>query len=189
MVITDDFSRFTWVFFLEQKSEATDLIKKFVILMENQSNERVKIIRCDNGTEFKNADLNEFCALKGIDRQFSTARSPQQNGVAERRNRTLIEAARTMLIDSGLPLIFWAEAVNTACYVQNHALINKRHMKTPYEIVEGQKPSVQHFRTFGCPCVLLLMDSKGKFEARGDPCYFIGYAKNTSYRVYNKVKK
>ncbi|XP_022040499.1 uncharacterized protein LOC110943049 [Helianthus annuus] len=97
------------------KSETAGLIKKFVILMENQSNERVKIIHCDNGTIFKNAELNEFCALKGIDCQYNTARSPQQNAVAERRNHTLIEAARTMLIDSGLPLIFWVEAVNTAC--------------------------------------------------------------------------
>ena len=97
LVITDDYSRFSWVFFLSNKSETAELIKRFVVLMENQTNERVKGIRCDNGTEFKNAILDLFCAERGIQRQYSAPRTPTQNGVAERRNRTLIEAARTML--------------------------------------------------------------------------------------------
>ncbi|KAJ9552189.1 hypothetical protein OSB04_016234 [Centaurea solstitialis] len=99
------------------------LIKPFVTRMENKTNLRVKVIRSDNGTKFKNADLNSFCEEKGIERQYSAPRTPQHNGVAERRNRTLIEAARTMLADSKLPITFWAEAINTACYVQNRVLI------------------------------------------------------------------
>ncbi|GKB13193.1 putative ribonuclease H-like domain-containing protein [Tanacetum coccineum] len=87
--------------------------------IENLVDKKVKIIRCDNGTEFKNRVMSEFYEKKGIKREFSVARTPQQNGVAERRNRTLIEAARTMLADSKLPTIFWAEVVNTACYVHN----------------------------------------------------------------------
>jgi transposase InsO family protein len=153
LVIIDDYSRFTWVYFLVHKNEAAGLIKQFVTLVENQLTKKVKAIRSDNGTEFKNVTLDTFCAEKGIERQYSAPRTPQQNGVAERRNRTLIEAARTMLADSSLPTFFWAEAVNTACYIQNHALVNKRHMKTPYEVLVGRKPSVSHFCVFGCPCV------------------------------------
>ncbi|KAJ9565015.1 hypothetical protein OSB04_000981 [Centaurea solstitialis] len=114
LVIVDDYSRFTWVYFLRTKDETSGLIKPFVTRVENKTNLRVKIIRSDNGTEFKNANLNSFCEEKGIERQYSAPRTPQQNGVAERRNRTLIEAARTMLADSKLPITFWAEAVNTA---------------------------------------------------------------------------
>ncbi|KAJ0902997.1 putative RNA-directed DNA polymerase [Helianthus annuus] len=153
LVIVDDYSRYTWVYFLSHKNETAALVKQFITLAENQASTKVKVIRSDNGTEFKNVTLDTFCSEKGIDRQFSAPRTPQQNGVAERRNRTLIEAARTMLADSKLPSFFWAEAVSTACYIQNHALVNKRHMKTPYEILEGHKPSVSHFRIFGCPCV------------------------------------
>ncbi|KAF5822614.1 putative RNA-directed DNA polymerase [Helianthus annuus] len=189
LVIVDDYSRYTWVYFLSHKNETAALVKQFITLAENQASTKVKVIRSDNGTEFKNVTLDTFCSEKGIDRQFSAPRTPQQNGVAERRNRTLIEAARTMLADSKLPSFFWAEAVSTACYIQNHALVNKRHMKTPYEILEGHKPSVSHFRIFGCPCVLLLMDSNGKFEVKGDECYFVGYAKGSAYRVYNKVTR
>ncbi|GJU20019.1 putative ribonuclease H-like domain-containing protein [Tanacetum coccineum] len=115
LVVTDDFSRFSWVFFLASKDETSGILKRFITEIENQLNHKVKVIRCDNGTEFKNREMNEFCGLKGIKREFSVARTPQQNGVAERKNMTLIEAARTMLVDSLLPNVFWAKAV-TACY-------------------------------------------------------------------------
>ncbi|KAI3692744.1 hypothetical protein L6452_32566 [Arctium lappa] len=115
LLIVDDFCRFTWVYFLRTKDETNGLIKFFILRVENQTNQRVKIIRSDNGTEFKNNDLNSLCEEKGIERQYSALRTPQHNGVAERRNRTLIEAARSLLADSQLPVTFWAEAVNTAC--------------------------------------------------------------------------
>ncbi|GKB59390.1 ribonuclease H-like domain-containing protein [Tanacetum coccineum] len=110
-------SLFSWVFFLATKDETSGILKTFITGIENQINHKVKIIRCDNGTEFKNNDMNQFCGMKGIKREFSVARTPQQNRVAERKNRTLIEAARTMLADLLLPTTFWAEAVSTACYV------------------------------------------------------------------------
>ncbi|GJZ72608.1 ribonuclease H-like domain-containing protein [Tanacetum coccineum] len=113
-VITDDYSRFTWVFFLATKDETSGILKSFITGIENLVDHKVKVIRCDNGTEFKNREMNQFCKMKGILRQFSAARTPQQNEVAERRNMTLIEVARTMLADSKLPTTFWAEAVNTA---------------------------------------------------------------------------
>ncbi|GJR92720.1 putative ribonuclease H-like domain-containing protein [Tanacetum coccineum] len=106
LVVTDDFSRFTWVFFLATKDETSGILKSFITGIENLVDHKVKVIRCDNGTEFKNKEMNQFCEMKGILRQYSIARTPQQNGVAERRNRTLIEAARTMLTDSKLPTNF-----------------------------------------------------------------------------------
>ncbi|GJU66758.1 putative ribonuclease H-like domain-containing protein [Tanacetum coccineum] len=117
LVVTNDFSRFTWVFFLATKDETSGILKSFITGIENLVDHKVKVIRCDNETEFKNKEMNQFCEMKGILRQFSVARTPQQNRVAERRNRTLIKAARTMLADSKLPTTFWAEAVNTTCYI------------------------------------------------------------------------
>ncbi|KAD3067019.1 hypothetical protein E3N88_34899 [Mikania micrantha] len=187
LVVTDDYSRFTWVFFLAKKDETLEILKKFITLIENQKNLKVKVFRTDNGTEFRNQTLIDFCDEKGIARQYSAARTPQQNGVAERRNRTLIEAARTMLSESKLPIFFWAEAVNTACYVQNRALLNKRHQKTPYEILFNQKPKVGHFKSFGCPCTLLHTEPNHKFDDKADECYFVGYSsERAAYRVYNK---
>nr|GFC60691.1 putative ribonuclease H-like domain-containing protein [Tanacetum cinerariifolium] len=122
LVIIDDYSRFTWVFFLATKDETSPILKTYITGLENQLSLKVKVIRSDNGTEFKNIDLNQFCGMKEIKREFSVPRTPQQNSIGERKNRTLIEAARTMLADSLLSIPFWAETVNTACYVQNREL-------------------------------------------------------------------
>ncbi|KAD6118983.1 hypothetical protein E3N88_10254 [Mikania micrantha] len=187
LVITDDYSRFTWVFFLDKKDKTLEILKKFITLIENQKNLEMKVIRTDNGTEFRNQTLVDFCDEKGIARQYSATRTPQQNGVAERRNITLIEAARTMLSELKIPIFFCAEAVNTTCYVQNRALLNKCHQKTPYEIFFNQKPKVSHFKSFGCPCTLLHTKPNHKFDDKSDECYFVGYsADKTVYRVYNK---
>ncbi|GJU17916.1 putative ribonuclease H-like domain-containing protein [Tanacetum coccineum] len=152
LVVTDDFSRFSWVFFVASKDETSGILKRFITEIENQLNHKVKVIRYDNGTEFKNREMNEFCALKGIKREFSVARTPQQNGVVKRKNRTLIEVARTMLADSLLPTVFWAKAVNTACYVLNRVLVTKPHNKTTYELIIGRPPSINVYaEPFGCP--------------------------------------
>nr|GEY66065.1 hypothetical protein [Tanacetum cinerariifolium] len=125
--------------------------------------------RCDNGGEFKNQEMNYFCTKKDIRREFSNARTPQQNGVAERRNRTLIEAAKTMLADAKLPVICWAKAVNTACYVQNKVLVNKSQNKTPYELLNSRIPVIRFLRPFGCHVMILnTLDLLGKFDAKGD---------------------
>nr|GEX74366.1 hypothetical protein [Tanacetum cinerariifolium] len=130
LVVTDDYSRFTWEFFLATKDETSPILKTFITGLENQLSLKVKVIRSDNETEFKNNDLNRFCGMKGIKKEFSVPRTPQQNGIAERKNRTLIKATRTMLADSLLPIVFWAEAVNTACYVQDRVLVTKPQNKT-----------------------------------------------------------
>ncbi|GJT36842.1 putative ribonuclease H-like domain-containing protein [Tanacetum coccineum] len=191
LVVTDNFSRFSWVFFLATKDETAEILCKFIIGLENQLKHKVKIIRCDHGTEFKNHAMNEFCAKKGIKREFSVARTPQQNGVAERKNRTLIEAARTMLADSLLPIPFWAEAVNTACYVLNRVLVTKPQNKTPYELLIGKPPSISFMRPFGCPLTILnTLDPLGKFDGKSDEGYFLGYSTTSkAFRVYPKQKQ
>ncbi|GJY77021.1 ribonuclease H-like domain-containing protein [Tanacetum coccineum] len=136
--------------------------------------QKVKVIRYDNGTKFKNKEMNQFCKRKGIKREFSVARTPQQNGVAERKNRTLIKAAKTMLTDSKLPTTFWAEVVNTACYVQNRVLVTKPYNKTPYELFLGRKPALGFIRPFGCPIIILnTIDHLGKFDGKADEGFFV----------------
>ncbi|GJR09030.1 ribonuclease H-like domain-containing protein [Tanacetum coccineum] len=144
-------------------------LKSFITEVENQVDKKVNIIRCDNGTEFKNRVMSEFCEKKGIKKEFSIARTPQQNGIAERRNRTLIKAVRTMLVDSKLPTIFWAVSVNTACYVQNRVLVVKPHNKTPYELFRGRTPALSFMRPFGCHVTILnTLDYLGKFDGKSD---------------------
>ncbi|GJX96279.1 putative ribonuclease H-like domain-containing protein [Tanacetum coccineum] len=191
LVITDDFSRFSWVFFLRTKDETSGILKDFIRQIENQLNQKVKTIRCDNGTEFKNRDIIEFCGSKGIKREYSNARTPQQNGVAERKNRTLIEAARTMLADSFLPNTFWAEAVSTACYVLNRVLVTKPQNKTPYELIAGKIPTISYIRPFGCHVTILnTIDHLGKFEGKSDEGFLVGYSLNSkAFRVYNLETK
>ncbi|GJR84328.1 putative ribonuclease H-like domain-containing protein [Tanacetum coccineum] len=142
--VTDDFSRFSWVFFLATKSETSGILKKFITEVESQLNYKVKVIRSDNGTKFKTEKLDDFCGQKWIKREYSVARTPQQNRVSKRKNKTLIEAARTMLADSLLPTVFWVEVVNTACYVLNRVLVTKPHNKTPYELIIGKAPSIRN---------------------------------------------
>ncbi|GJT75299.1 retrovirus-related pol polyprotein from transposon TNT 1-94 [Tanacetum coccineum] len=159
---------FTWVFFLATKDEPMDL-QNFIKEIENLVDKKVKITRCDNGTEFKNNVMDNFCKEKGIRREYSVARTSQQNGVAERRNMTLIEAARTMLADSKLPITFCAEAVSTACYVQNRVLVVKPHNKTPYELFRGLKPALNFMRPFRCHVTILnTLDNLGKFDGKSD---------------------
>ncbi|GKE22899.1 putative ribonuclease H-like domain-containing protein, partial [Tanacetum coccineum] len=142
-------------------------------------------------TTFKNAKLIELYGEKGIKRDYSNARTPQQNGVAERKNRTLIKAAKTMLANSKLPTMFWTEAVSTACYVLNRVLITNPHNKTPYALLTGKTPSISHFKPFGCHVTILnTSDHLCKFVRKADEGYLVGYsASNRAYRVYNMANK
>ncbi|GKA53244.1 putative ribonuclease H-like domain-containing protein [Tanacetum coccineum] len=187
IVVTDDYSRFTWVFFLASKDETSKILKNFIKEIENLVDKKVKIIRCDNGTKFKNKVMDDFCREKCIKREYSVARTPQQNGVAERRNRTLIEAARTMLADSKLPTIFWAEAVSTTCYVHNRVLVVNPHNKTPYELFKGFKPTLSFMRPFRSHVAILnTLDILGKFDGKSDKGFFVGYSLSSkAFRVYN----
>nr|GEU71971.1 uncharacterized mitochondrial protein AtMg00810-like [Tanacetum cinerariifolium] len=145
-------------------------------------------VACKQGKQHRaSCKTKPFYGLKGIKREFSVPRTPQQNGIAERKNRTLIEAARTMLADSLLPIPFWAEAVNTACYVQNRVLVTKPHNKTPYERLHSRTPSIGFIRPFGCPVTILnTLDSLGKFEGKVDEGFLVGYSVSSkAFRVFN----
>ncbi|KAJ9553475.1 hypothetical protein OSB04_017520 [Centaurea solstitialis] len=191
LVIVDEYSRYTWVFFLRSKSDAPEEIILFVRKMERLNNLTVRSIRSDHGTEFKNSTLETFFDQKGISQNFSSVRTPQQNGVAERRNRTLIEATRSMLSEANLATQFWAEAVNTACYTQNRSLIVKRFRRTPYELFRNRKPSIEHLHIFGCVCYILNnKDNLGKFDSKSDDGIFLGYSSiSKTYRVCNKRRQ
>nr|GFA52854.1 retrovirus-related Pol polyprotein from transposon TNT 1-94 [Tanacetum cinerariifolium] len=155
LVVIDDYSRYTWVFFLHYKDEASE--------------------------EFKNKTLAKFFNEVGITQQFSAARTPQQNGVVERRNRTLVEAARAMLTFANLPLFLWAEAIATAYFTQNRSIIHKRFDKTPYKLMNKRKPNIKFLRVFGCRCYLLNdHEDVGKLKAKGDIGVFVGYSKESA---------
>nr|GEV03129.1 retrovirus-related Pol polyprotein from transposon TNT 1-94 [Tanacetum cinerariifolium] len=191
LVVIDDYSRFTWVFFLSTNDETSGILKSFITRIENLVDHKVKVIRCDNGTEFKNREMNQFCKIKGILRQYSVAKTPQQNEVAEMRNRILIKAARTMLADLNLPTTFWVEAVNTACYVQNRVLVVKPHNKTPYEFFHGRTPALSFMKPFGCSVTILnTLDHLGKFDGNADEGFFVGYSTNNkAFIVFNSRKR
>ena len=189
LVIVDDFSRFTWTIFLRSKDETFDEFICFAKKVQKTSGYQLVRLRSDHGTEFENNKFDEFCREHGMDHNFSAPRTPQQNGVVERKNRTLEDMARTMLIASGLPRNFWAEAVNTACYIINRVMIRPITNKTPYELFKGRKPNVSHFRTFGCKCFVHNngKSNLGKFDERSDEAVFLGYGNDSkTYRVYNK---
>ncbi|GJU51689.1 retrovirus-related pol polyprotein from transposon TNT 1-94 [Tanacetum coccineum] len=180
--------KFTWVKFLRSKDETPEFVIKFLKQIQVGLNKTVRYIRTDNGTEFVNQFLTEYYESVGIFHQKSVPRTPQQNDVVERRNRTLVEAARTMLIFSKAPMFLWAEAVATACYTQNRSLIHTRHNKTPYELVHDKKPDLKFLRVFGALCYPT-NDSEdlGKLRPTTDIGIFVGYAPNRKgYRIYNK---
>nr|GFB66383.1 retrovirus-related Pol polyprotein from transposon TNT 1-94 [Tanacetum cinerariifolium] len=162
LVVVDDYSRYTWVFFLHSKYEASEVIISFIKKTQVNLQLQVQRVRTDNGTEFKNKTLAKFFDEVGITQQFSTTRTPQQNGVVERRNRTLVEAARTMLTFANLPSFLWAEAIATACFTQNCSIIHKRFDKTPYEFMNKRKSNIKYFRVFGCRCYLLNFEASKK---------------------------
>ncbi|GKB94966.1 retrovirus-related pol polyprotein from transposon TNT 1-94, partial [Tanacetum coccineum] len=188
LVIVDDYSRFTWVKFLSSKDETPEFVINFLKQIQVGLNKTVRYIRTDNGTEFVNQVMSKYYEGVGIFHQKSVPRTPQQNGVVERRNRTLVEAARTMLIFSKAPMFLWAEAVATACYTQNRSLIHTRHNKTPYELVHDKKPDLTFLRVFGALCYPT-NDSEdlGKLQAKADIGIFVGYAPSRKgFRIYNK---
>ncbi|GKA43687.1 retrovirus-related pol polyprotein from transposon TNT 1-94 [Tanacetum coccineum] len=155
--------------------------------MENLNEVRVKELRSDNETEFRNHKLEEFCDEKGISQNFSSPCTSKQNGVAKRRNRTLIEVARTMLNSAKLPKQFYGEAFNIACYTQNKSIIVKRHGKTAYDVFRGRSPDTSHFHVFGCPVhIHNHRDHLGKFDENVDDGFFLGCSLVAkAFRVFN----
>nr|GFC00436.1 retrovirus-related Pol polyprotein from transposon TNT 1-94 [Tanacetum cinerariifolium] len=177
LVIVDDYSRYTWTYFLRSKDETPEVLIDFLRLVQRGLQAQVRVVRTDKGMEFLNQTLHAFFAVEGIQHQTSVARTPEQNGVVERRNRTLVDAARTMLSAAKVPLFFWAEAIATACFTQNSSLVIPRHEKTPYHIINDRKLSVKFFYIFGSVCYIVRDgENLDKIKEKGDECIFMGYS-------------
>jgi hypothetical protein len=188
LVIMDDYSRFTWVFFLQEKSQTQETLKRFLRRAQNEFGLRIKKIRSDNGTEFRNSQIEGFLEEEGIKHEFSSPYTPQQNGVVERKNRTLLDMARTMLDEYKTPDRFWAEATNTACYSINRLYLHQILKKISYELLTGKKPKVSYFRVFGSKYFILIkIGRNSKFAPKAVEGFLLGYDSNTrAYRVFNK---
>ncbi|GJY46899.1 retrovirus-related pol polyprotein from transposon TNT 1-94 [Tanacetum coccineum] len=189
LVIVDDYSRYTWTRFIKNKTEAFDQFKIFSKRIQNQLGCIIVSIRTDHGREFDNeVQFGEFCNANGITHNFSAPRTPQSNGVVERKNRTLQEMRRTMLNEQSLPQKFWCNTVDTSTYILNSILIRAILGKTPYEILRGRKPILDYFRVFGSKCfVLNTKDYLTKFDPKSYEGVFLGYSQNSkAYIILNK---
>ncbi|GKE01260.1 retrovirus-related pol polyprotein from transposon TNT 1-94 [Tanacetum coccineum] len=174
LVIIDDYSRYTWTHFLRSKDKIPEVLIDFIKIVQRGLHAQVRTVRTDKDTEFLNKILHAYFAQEGIAHQTSTARTPEQNGVVKRWNRTLIEAARTMLNAAKVPLSFWAESIAISCFTQNRSLVIPRHKKTPYHIINGRKSSVKFFNIFGSLCYIIkdgenLDKMKEKDHVSSDP--------------------
>jgi transposase InsO family protein len=188
----DDFSRNTWIYFLKKKFEVFDRFKEFKALVENQIEKIIKVLRTDNGGEFCRNEFEEFCNKCGIARQKTTPYTPQQNGFAERMNKTLMEKARCMLSGAGLGQEFWAEAVGTACYLVNRSPSSMLDDKTPQEVWTGKEPSLTHLKVFDYDAyVHVPKENTSKLDKKDEKCIFIGYKDGLKgYKLWNpKTKK
>jgi transposase InsO family protein len=175
LVIVDDYSRYSWVFSLESKDEVFEHFRSLALRLNNEHPNYLKAICTDNETKFRNASFDEFCLEHDIDQQFSTPRVPQQNGGVEQKNLTLVEVARTMLDEHRTPRRFWADAISTACYISNRIFLHSILHLTLFEIRFYLKPSVSHFRLFGCKCFVLKCSNLDKFESHSFDGILLGY--------------
>jgi hypothetical protein len=175
-------------YFFAGKTQTQETLKGFLRRAQNEFGLRIKKIRSDNGTEFKNSQIEGFLEEEGIKHEFSSPYTPQQNGVVERENRTLLDMARTMLDEYKTLDRFWAEAINTACYSSNRLYLHRILKKTSYELLTGKKPNVSYFRVFGSKCFILIKRGrKSKFAPKVVEGFLLGYDSNTrAYRVFNK---
>ena len=189
LLFIDDFSRKTWVYFLKEKSEVFEIFKRFKVRVENESNLTIKAMRTDRGGEFTSNEFKQFCDEKGIRRPLTVPRTPQQNGVAERKNRTILNMARSMLKTKKMPREFWAEAVACAVYLTNRAPTKSVLDKTPQEAWNGRKPGIGHFKVFGSIAYAHVSEEKRtKLDDRSEKLIFIGYdASSKGYRLYNPL--
>ena len=187
----DDYSRKAWVYFLLEKSEAFHHFKCFKMLVEKESGLAIKCLRTDREGEFNSAEFNDFCKLNGIKRQLTTAYTPQQNGVAERKNRTMLNLVRSMLSSKGVPKMFWPEAVKWTTYVLNRSPTLAVKGMTPEEAWSGEKPSVEHFRVFGCVGHADIPDAKRtKLEGKSVKCVLLGVSdESKGYKLYDHASR
>ncbi|KAH9679155.1 hypothetical protein KPL71_026007 [Citrus sinensis] len=182
--LIDDFSRMVWVFSLKNKDKVFEQFKNWKTLVETQTNRKVKRLRTDNGLEFCNKDFDDFCTKHGMVRHKTVRHTPQQNGLAERMNRTLIDKVRCMLIHSKLPMSLWAEALETAYYIVNRSPSSGINFRTPYELWSGKPADYSHFRIFGF--LTYAHVKQGKLEPRAFKCVFLGYPAATENQTIER---
>ncbi|MCO5588869.1 hypothetical protein L7F22_042829 [Adiantum nelumboides] len=187
LVLVDDFSRYTWVSFLKLKSEAFGSIRDWKAMVEKEEDLKVKSIHSDRGGEFLSENFARWCKSEGIRRQLTTPNTPSQNGVVERKNRTIMEMARAMLAHASLPRSYWAEACNTAVYIQNRSPTHALQDMTPFQAYYGRKPTVSHFRVFGCSAfVHIPKEKRQKLDFKSRKLLFLGYsAESDAYQLYD----
>ena len=156
--------------------------------MEKSLGQSVKILRTDNGGEFTSSEFESYLKEEGIKHQFTIPKCPEQNGVAERFNSTLVEMVRSLLADSEMPKLFWAKALATAVYLRNRSPTKSVEGKTPYEAIYGEKPKVGHLRVFGCTAYSHIpKDEREKLDAKARHCIFLGYPSNRKgYQLYDQ---
>ena len=187
-VIVDDYSRYTWVHIVTYKHEVQEVFKRFSSRASTNFGVKIKHIRSDNGTEFKNSGLDDYLDELGITHELSAPYTPQQNGVVERKNRTLVEMARTMLDEYKTPHRFWIDAIDTACHIINRVYLHKFFKKTAYELLTDKKPNVSYFKVFGAKCWIRDPHHNSKFAPKAHEGFMLGYGKDShTYRVFNNV--
>jgi hypothetical protein len=186
VVFIDDFSRKSWIFFMKTKGHVFSQFQEFKALVENHPRKKIRVLRSDNGGEYTSKEFMDFCAGEGIRRELTVPYNPQQNGVAERKNRTIVGAARAILHDQGLPLFLWAEACYTAIYLQNRSPHRVVGSMTPAEVFYGKKPEVGHFRIFGCITYSYVPSEKRtNLEPMVERGIFVGYSETSkAFRIY-----
>ena len=177
--------------FIREKSDVFDVFKDLCQRLQRERESHVIRIRSDHGKEFENNKFADFCSSEGIGHEFSSPITPQQNGVVERKNRTLQESARAMIHAKKLPYHFWAEAMNMACYVHNRVTLRKGTSTTLYEVWKGRRPTVKYFHVFGSKCYILAdREQRRKMDPKSDEGIFLGYSRNNrAFRVFNSRTK
>lgn len=184
----DDFSRKVWVYFLKSKNEAFVKFEEWLALVENQSGRNLKALRTDNGLEYCNKTFDDYCKKKGIIRHKTCPYTPQQNGVAERLNRTILEKVRSLLSETGLGEEFWAEASSTVVYMINRTPFIPLELKVPEEVWSGRAPEYDHMRRFGC--LVYYHVDQGKLKPRAKKGVFMGYPQGVKgYRIWNQEER
>ncbi|KAK8935338.1 hypothetical protein KSP39_PZI014000 [Platanthera zijinensis] len=185
LLIVDDYSRYMWLYHLTNKSKTFEKFQNYKKLMENQLDKKIKAVRTDRGGEFTSNQFNKFCMESGIRRELTAPYSPQQNGIVKRRNRTILEVARSMILHSGSPKSFWGEAITTVVYILNRLPSKSLQKTTPYEVLHGQKPSMSHLKTFGCIAFTHINKGGGdKLESKSQKCILLGYSNESkAYRL------
>lgn len=191
VTFVDDHTRYVWTYMLKRKSEVYSKFREWRAMVEKESGYALRTFRSDNGGEYISSEFEEYLKSQGIRHEYTIPKTPEQNGVAERMNRTLVEKVRCMLADSGLPKVFWAETLSTATYLHNRSPTKPLGGVTPSEAWTGLKPTVGHLRRYGCAAYAHIpKDERSKLDAKSRKCIHLGYGtKVKGYRLYDKAKK